>query len=112
MADLAEDAGRRPAGRNAWSNEVEKAIAGAGYYGRDGEEQRLRHHQGDIQQRIERGQLLIGAPDTVVRQVERIHRELRPGILDLALAARLGEKSRKSIELFGSKVLPRLHALN
>jgi alkanesulfonate monooxygenase SsuD/methylene tetrahydromethanopterin reductase-like flavin-dependent oxidoreductase (luciferase family) len=91
---------------------VDQAAAGAGYYGRDAERQRSRLSAGgDIDERIETGQLMIGSPDTVLGQAARIGRELGAGILELAFVAPDPELSRRSLELFGTKVLPRMREL-
>ena len=45
------------------------------------------------------------------RQIERIRKEIGAGILDCPLAAQLGDKTLRSIELFGTKVLPRIREL-
>ena len=96
---------------------VEAAVADAGYYGRDVVAQRSRdggRQQGTDEQirgRIERGQLLVGSPQTVISQIERIRDLLHPGILDLSIAIQYGERTRRSIELFGTEVLPRIREL-
>jgi alkanesulfonate monooxygenase SsuD/methylene tetrahydromethanopterin reductase-like flavin-dependent oxidoreductase (luciferase family) len=91
---------------------VEQAAAESGYYGRDIETQRGRlHSRGQLKERIETGQILIGGPDTVLKQVTRIRDQLGAGVLDLVIAAQLGDKTKRSIELFGTKVLPRMHEL-
>ena len=61
--------------------------------------------------RIDKGQILVGSPDTVLKQIVRIRNELGDGVLDLAVASQLGNKTAKAIELFGIKVLPRMHEL-
>ena len=91
---------------------ADEAAARAGYYGRDTERQRSRLHAGgDIDERIETAQLLIGGPDTVLGQVERIGRELGVGILELAFIAPGADPVRRSLELFGTEVLPRMREL-
>jgi alkanesulfonate monooxygenase SsuD/methylene tetrahydromethanopterin reductase-like flavin-dependent oxidoreductase (luciferase family) len=64
-----------------------------------------------MRDRIDRGQVLVGSPDTVLKQVKRIRDELGAGILDLVVASQLGDKTLGAIELFGTKVLPRMHEL-
>ena len=84
----------------------------AGYYGRDTARQRSRLHAGgDIEERIETAQLLLGSPDTVVDQVGRLRRELGAGIVELAFIAPGAEEVRRSLELFGTQVLPRMREL-
>ena len=43
--------------------------------------------------------------------MRRIRDELGAGILDLVVGAQLGERTLRSIELFGTKVLPRMREL-
>jgi hypothetical protein len=43
--------------------------------------------------------------------VRRIRDELGAGVLDLVVGAQLGDRTLKSIELFGTKVLPRMREL-
>ena len=91
---------------------VERAVDAAGYYGRDRDGQRGRLlSRGNLEERIEKGQILVGSPDTVVRQIERVKNDLGAGVLDLTLAAQLGDKTLRSIELLGTEVLPRMHAM-
>jgi alkanesulfonate monooxygenase SsuD/methylene tetrahydromethanopterin reductase-like flavin-dependent oxidoreductase (luciferase family) len=91
---------------------VDEAAAGAGYYGRDAARQRSRLHAGgDLDERIKSGQLMIGSPETVLRQAARIGRELGVGVLELAFVAPRPELARQSLELFGARVLPRMREL-
>ncbi|HXS41090.1 MAG TPA: LLM class flavin-dependent oxidoreductase [Stellaceae bacterium] len=92
---------------------LEAAVAGSGYYGRDIETQRARlQSRGEINDRIENGQLLAGSPETVLKQIRRVRDTIGAGMLDLSLgAATLGEKTLQSIEMFGTKVLPQMRAL-
>jgi alkanesulfonate monooxygenase SsuD/methylene tetrahydromethanopterin reductase-like flavin-dependent oxidoreductase (luciferase family) len=89
---------------------ITAAMAETTYYGRD-EAQATRTATRTLQDRIQSGQILVGSPATVLRQVERIRREIGAGILDCPLGAQLGAKTLRSIELFGTKVLPRMHEL-
>lgn len=90
---------------------IDDAVAQAGYYGRDIENQRARvRRSGSLEERIENGQIICGSPDTVLRQCQRIKEETGAGILDLIFAGGR-EHTLRSIELFGDKVLPRLHEL-
>ncbi len=113
IADMEEAAGVLPSvGLSMRNPAIEKAAASAGYYGRDIEGQRARlHSRGALSDRIERGQLLVGNPDTVVKQIARIKDIMGAGILDLVVTAQLGDKTMRSIEMFGTKVLPRMHAM-
>jgi alkanesulfonate monooxygenase SsuD/methylene tetrahydromethanopterin reductase-like flavin-dependent oxidoreductase (luciferase family) len=91
---------------------VDDAAAGAGYYGRDAARQRSRLHAGgDIDERIETAQLMIGSPDTVLGQAARLGRELGVGILELAFVAASPDGVRHSLERFGTQVLPRMREL-
>jgi alkanesulfonate monooxygenase SsuD/methylene tetrahydromethanopterin reductase-like flavin-dependent oxidoreductase (luciferase family) len=88
---------------------ADEAAARAGYYGRDTERQRSRLQAGgDIDERVETAQLLVGSPEAVLRQVERLRRELGVGILELIFIAPGADKARRSLELFGTEVLPRM----
>jgi alkanesulfonate monooxygenase SsuD/methylene tetrahydromethanopterin reductase-like flavin-dependent oxidoreductase (luciferase family) len=89
---------------------INKAMAETAYYGRD-ESQVTRTATRTLQDRVDSGQLLVGSPETIVRQIERIRKEIGAGILDCPLAAQLGDKTLRSIELFGTKVLPRIREL-
>jgi alkanesulfonate monooxygenase SsuD/methylene tetrahydromethanopterin reductase-like flavin-dependent oxidoreductase (luciferase family) len=55
--------------------------------------------------------VLLGSPDTVGKQVDRLRRELGVGIVELAFIAPGAEEVRRSLELFGTKVLPRTRQL-
>ncbi len=113
LADMEEAAGVLPAvGLSMRNPSIERAAADAGYYGRDVEGQRGRlRSRGALADRIERGQILVGSPETVLRQIARIKELLGAGILDLVVTAQLGDKTMRSIELFGTKVLPRMHEM-
>jgi len=89
---------------------ITAAVAETDYYGRDFETQSSRNATRDLRDRIEQGQILVGSPDTVVQQIRRIRDELGCGILDCVLAVQLGDKSLRSIELFGTRVLPQIRA--
>ena len=91
---------------------ADAAAAAAGYYGRDAARQRSRLHAGgDLDERIETAQLMIGSPDTVLGQAARLGRELGVGILELAFIAPAPDLARRSLELFGTEVLPRMREL-
>jgi alkanesulfonate monooxygenase SsuD/methylene tetrahydromethanopterin reductase-like flavin-dependent oxidoreductase (luciferase family) len=89
---------------------VDDAVAGTGYYGRDTASQRgrLAAQTRPMVERIEQGQLLAGSPDTVLAQARRIRDELGAGILELVFSPVGRERTLRSIELFGTRVLPRL----
>ena len=88
---------------------VEAAVASAGYHGRDLSKQRARTRRGSLQERLELGTLLAGSPDTVLAQLRSIHEQVGVGIVDLNFLAISPEKILHSIELFGTRVLPRIH---
>jgi alkanesulfonate monooxygenase SsuD/methylene tetrahydromethanopterin reductase-like flavin-dependent oxidoreductase (luciferase family) len=91
---------------------ADDAAARAGYYGRDTPRQRSRLHAGGgIDERIESAQLMLGSPETVLGQVDRIRRELGVGILELIFIAPGPDMARRSLELFGTEVLPRIREL-
>jgi len=89
---------------------INAAVAESTYYGRD-TSQVTRTATRDLRDRIEQGQILVGGPETVVKQIARIRQEIGAGVLDCPLAAQLGDKTLRSIELFGTKVLPRIREL-
>jgi alkanesulfonate monooxygenase SsuD/methylene tetrahydromethanopterin reductase-like flavin-dependent oxidoreductase (luciferase family) len=97
--------------QSAANTAINAAIAESAYHGRDGASQRARTATRDLKDRVEIGQLLVGSPETVIGQIARIRNELGAGILDCTLAAQLGEKTLRSIELFGTRVLPRIREL-
>jgi alkanesulfonate monooxygenase SsuD/methylene tetrahydromethanopterin reductase-like flavin-dependent oxidoreductase (luciferase family) len=91
---------------------LEAAVAEAGYHGRD-EDSQIRRQQGHASPhvRIERGQLLAGGPESVLQQIKVIREAIGPGTLDISFQPVGREKSLRAIELFGTKVLPRMHEL-
>jgi alkanesulfonate monooxygenase SsuD/methylene tetrahydromethanopterin reductase-like flavin-dependent oxidoreductase (luciferase family) len=105
---MAASKGGRRVGLVMANRSLESAIAETGYYGRDADMQRQRLMPRDLQESIEQGQILIGGPETVLKQIESIKRTLGAGVLDLTVAHQMGEKTIRSIELFAEKVLPRI----
>jgi alkanesulfonate monooxygenase SsuD/methylene tetrahydromethanopterin reductase-like flavin-dependent oxidoreductase (luciferase family) len=90
---------------------VDDAVARAGYYGSDEENQRGRvRRAGSIDNRIENGQVLCGSPDSILRQAQRVKDETGAGTLDLVFTGNR-EQTLRSIELFGRRVLPRLREI-
>lgn len=77
---------------------------------REGQSQR----GGDIQSLIDNGILFCGTPDTVVGQIER-HYEQTGGYGHLIILGQYGrsehDETLRSIELFGTEVLPRVKGL-
>jgi alkanesulfonate monooxygenase SsuD/methylene tetrahydromethanopterin reductase-like flavin-dependent oxidoreductase (luciferase family) len=101
--------GARAAGFATSNMSVDDAVARSGYYGRDIENQRGRVRLGgELKDRIENAQILCGSPDSILRQAQRLKDEVGAGILDLVFPGSR-ETSLRAIELFGNKVLPRLH---
>ncbi|HKF78906.1 MAG TPA: LLM class flavin-dependent oxidoreductase [Candidatus Dormibacteraeota bacterium] len=100
-------------GFSASNRPLDDAAASAGYYGRDATVQRgrIRAQGRPMAERIEQGQLLAGSPDTVLAQARRIRDELGAGILEVVFSPMAREKTLRAIELFGTRVLPRLRAL-
>jgi alkanesulfonate monooxygenase SsuD/methylene tetrahydromethanopterin reductase-like flavin-dependent oxidoreductase (luciferase family) len=90
---------------------IAEGVRQSGYYGADAVGQQLRTSRRELADRIELGQIIVGGPETVLKQVQRIRDELGAGVLDLVVGAQLGEKTLHSIELFGTKVLPRMREL-
>lgn len=111
--DLADSTQRPQRGSPVKANRLlEAAVASTGYYGAAADDQRNRVLQDyGLDGRIDAGQILIGSPDSVVRQIERIAARLKPGVLDAVAAFELGDRTLKSIRLFGEHVLPRIRAL-
>ena len=90
---------------------IAEGMRQSGYYGADAVAQRQRTSRRELADRIARGQVIVGGPETVLAQVRHIRDELGAGVLDLVVGAQLGERTLHSIELFGAKVLPRLRGL-
>jgi alkanesulfonate monooxygenase SsuD/methylene tetrahydromethanopterin reductase-like flavin-dependent oxidoreductase (luciferase family) len=112
LEQFANAAKASPRGSLTFANrDLERAVDEAGYYGKDREAQRQRLMPRGLQENIDVGSLLLGSPDTVVRQIERIHRDLGAGVLDLTIAHDMGEKTLHAIDLMGEKVLPRIRHL-
>jgi alkanesulfonate monooxygenase SsuD/methylene tetrahydromethanopterin reductase-like flavin-dependent oxidoreductase (luciferase family) len=90
---------------------IAAGVQQSGYYGVDAAAQRQRTSRRELADRIAQGQIIVGGPETVLQQVRRIRDELGAGVLDLVVGAQLGDKTLRSIELFGTKVLPRMREL-
>jgi alkanesulfonate monooxygenase SsuD/methylene tetrahydromethanopterin reductase-like flavin-dependent oxidoreductase (luciferase family) len=87
---------------------VSDAMRQSGYYGTDLTGQTTRNSRRELAERIELGQVVVGSPETALKQIRRIHDELGAGIIDLVVGVQLGEPTMHSIELLGSKMLPRM----
>ncbi|HXQ52653.1 MAG TPA: LLM class flavin-dependent oxidoreductase [Stellaceae bacterium] len=109
FADMAE--GPPHTGLSMRNRAVESAVAESGFYGSDFEGQRNRLAPRDLRERVALGQLLVGSPETVAEQIRTIHAALGNGVIDLPLSTQLGARTLHAVELFGSKVLPRIREL-
>ncbi len=98
--------GERRTAYSTSNKALDEAATQAGYYGRDTATQRERHAPHDLKERLELGQLIAGSPESVLNQVRNIHDELGAGILELIFQPVGRDKTLKSLELFGTKVLP------
>jgi alkanesulfonate monooxygenase SsuD/methylene tetrahydromethanopterin reductase-like flavin-dependent oxidoreductase (luciferase family) len=90
---------------------VDNAAAAAGYYGRDTATQRERHDPHGLQERLDLGQLAAGSPETVFSQIRTIGEAIGNGILEVIFSPVGRDKVLHSLELFGTKVLPRMQEL-
>ncbi len=105
-----EEAGVSPR-RQAFSTAnkaVDNAAAQAGYYGRDETTQRDRHAIHDLAERVQLGQVMLGSPDTILDRVRWIHDEVGAGIVELIFQALPHGKTERAMELFATRVLPRM----
>jgi alkanesulfonate monooxygenase SsuD/methylene tetrahydromethanopterin reductase-like flavin-dependent oxidoreductase (luciferase family) len=87
---------------------VSEAARKSGYYGIDIKGQTQRNSRRELAERIELGQVVVGSPETALKQVRHIRDELGAGIIDFVVGVQLGERTMHSIELLGSKVLPQM----
>ncbi|HEY0581516.1 MAG TPA: LLM class flavin-dependent oxidoreductase [Chloroflexota bacterium] len=108
---VASGGGERRGGYSTANKALDDATAKLGYYGRDEENQRGRLMPHDLTEKVDLGQLLVGSPETVLKQIQGIHEALGCGILDLIFQPVGRDKTLKSIELFGKEVLPRMRDL-
>lgn len=90
---------------------LDNAAAEVGYYGRDTATQRERHEAHDLKERLELGQLIAGSPETVLKQMAWVHKELGNGILEMIFQPVGRDKTMHALELFGSKILPRMREI-
>jgi alkanesulfonate monooxygenase SsuD/methylene tetrahydromethanopterin reductase-like flavin-dependent oxidoreductase (luciferase family) len=112
FADLETTSVRRAGTLSASNEVVDEAAARAGYYGRDEARQRGRvHAAGDLNERVAEGRILLGSPKLVLDQVRTIRDELGAGILEIVPASPTKDKAWRTLELFGTKVLPAMRAL-
>lgn len=98
-----------PGGISLMNREVANAVGQSSYYGQDPESrQENRQTARNMDERIELGQLLVGGPETVKKQMKRIRDELGAGVLDLITVVPQDDKARKCLELLGTKILPEI----
>ena len=90
---------------------LDEAAAQAGYYGRDTGTQRARLQALELKDRVELGQLLVGSPETVLRQIQCIRDEVGAGILDLNFVPVPQGKTERAMEKFATQVLPRMREM-
>jgi alkanesulfonate monooxygenase SsuD/methylene tetrahydromethanopterin reductase-like flavin-dependent oxidoreductase (luciferase family) len=110
MADMVESGGDKPhVGLTMANKAVLAGAVASGYFGKAAEEQKERVAPRDAVERVEKGQILLGSPETVWKQICRVRDEVGAGILDLFPTVPIADRTRRSIELFGTKLLPRLH---
>ena len=88
---------------------VDNAAADAGYYGRDISTQRARHESYALDERVRRGQVILGSPDTILERIRWIKQEVGIGIIELNFQGLRQGKTEKAMELFAKKVLPVIH---
>ena len=62
---------------------------------------------------IEGGNIFCGSPETVVKQMKRVHREIGNGIFSLMMkVGNMPDKEvRRGMKLFHDRVLPEVHDL-
>ena len=95
--------------RIALANQNKGVFEGAkksGYFGKDFTGQTTRNAKRDLAERIELGQVIVGSPETALKQIRRIRDEIGAGVIDFVVGVQLGHKTMHSIELLGRKVLP------
>lgn len=108
---VAAGGAERRGGYSTANKALDEAAARLGYYGRDVENQRGRLAAHDLQEKIDLGQLLVGSPETVLKQICQIRDVLGCGILDLIFQPVGRDKTLQAIELFGREVLPRMRTI-
>ncbi len=96
----------------------ELVVHGSRYYSTEAARQRrmtnrAAHRHLTIDDRIERGTVLCGSPDTVVRQVQQAVKELGVGIIQTGfkIGALPNDKVVESMHLFSREVLPHVRDL-
>ena len=59
-----------------------------------------------LRDRVDEGRILLGSPETVLKQIERVKRDLGAGVIDFTVTHQMGEKTARSLELMGEKIIP------
>lgn len=105
---MSRSSGRRVAPTTAnWA--VFAAVTESGYQGHDPRnDPAWRKQRRELKDRIELGQIVVGSPNTAVRQIKKISEAVGAGILEVSAAVNLGDKTLQSIEIFGEEVMPRV----
>lgn len=112
LADYEDSLKRPQRGSPVTANPaIEAAVARLGYYGADVRQRERVVEQHSLKDRVALGRIIIGSPETVVAQIAAIAGAMRPGVLDAVSAFQLGERTERSIALFGEKVLPLIREL-
>ncbi|HEX6511535.1 MAG TPA: LLM class flavin-dependent oxidoreductase, partial [Chloroflexota bacterium] len=110
---------RQYAGREGTSaGTANRLVANAGFYGERDMTTRMRYQNINaertqtLESQVERGQSFCGSPETVFAQLERLREEVGAGVVNLIFNRPLPrDVYLPSMELFGKKVLPRMHEL-
>jgi alkanesulfonate monooxygenase SsuD/methylene tetrahydromethanopterin reductase-like flavin-dependent oxidoreductase (luciferase family) len=115
MRRLVESAPRGGGSLTAGNPGLDEAVARTGFYGRDDSVRASRHARRSLEERVELGQLFLGGPESVAAQLRHLHDEVGAGVVDLVFEfqgeAIPHQKTLRSIELFGTQVLPRIRDL-
>ncbi len=109
LEDFTAAVGAAPRGSLTMANRaLESAVAATGYYGRDADAQRGRLMPGGLRERVEEGRILLGGPESVLKQIEKIRDDLGAGVVDFTVTHQMGAKTNRSIELIAEKILPKI----
>jgi alkanesulfonate monooxygenase SsuD/methylene tetrahydromethanopterin reductase-like flavin-dependent oxidoreductase (luciferase family) len=111
LEDLGDPASARRPSYSTSNKALDEAAATAGYYGRDVASQRGRLAARSLDERIALGQLVCGSPETVFAGMRALRDEVGAGIVEMIFRGGSREKTLRSIELFGTQVLPRMREL-
>jgi alkanesulfonate monooxygenase SsuD/methylene tetrahydromethanopterin reductase-like flavin-dependent oxidoreductase (luciferase family) len=110
MADMVDSGVAKPnMGLTMANKAVLAGVMASGYFGKAAEEQKERVMPRDAVERMEKGQILLGSPETVWKQICRVRDEVGAGILEVFPLVPVADRTTRSIELFGTQLLSRLH---